>query len=197
VSTRTDVAALTGALRAEVPACCRDCVFWQSLTGTVDRGRKDRWIRTFEDEHGAWGRAIFEADTFAGLIQYGPSAAFPRARTLPTGPPAPGSMLLTCVFLTEHDTIGSLERLLLEALADAKARSFTTVDAFAIDSEGDGPTVGHHTLFHRTTLDRMGFAQVRARGPVRLMRLELRGLQEPDVAWTAPVTLPQTLPAAS
>lgn len=195
MSTRTDVAALTGALRNEIPDCCRDCVFWQTLTGTVDRGRKDRWIRSFEDQHGAWGRAIFEGDVFCGLIQYGPGAAFPRARALPAGPPAPGSVLLTCVFLTTDDPTGVLERLLLEALADAKARAFATVDAFAHDSE-NGPAVGHHTLFHRATLERMGFAPVRDRGAVHLMRLELRGVQEADAAWHATVPLPNTVPVA-
>jgi hypothetical protein len=89
----------------------------------------------------------------------------------------------------------------LEALADAKARSFTTVDAFATGDDdtpvGDDDLIGHHTLFHRPALTRMGFREERARGPVTLMRLELRGLQEADKPTRATAVAPLTAPAAS
>ena len=66
VSLLPNVVALTGAIRDELPTCCTDCVFWQSLRSATDEGRKDRWIRVFEDRHGAWGRALFDEDVFLG-----------------------------------------------------------------------------------------------------------------------------------
>ena len=191
--------ALTGAIRNELPVCCTHCVFWQTLTSATDARRKDRWVREFEDRHGAWGRALFDGDTFLGLLQYGPASVFPRSRSLPAGPPTPDGVLLTCSYLTEGDPVGALERLLLEALADAKARSFTTVDAFAVGDDhaplADRQLLGHHTLFHRPALLRMGFQDERTRGQVTLMRLALRGLQDVDHPAHAAVAAPQTAPA--
>lgn len=185
---------MTGAIRHELPTSCTDCVFWQTLRGVTDAGRKDRWIRAFEDLHGAWGRALFDADVFLGLVQYGPASAFPRAKTLPAGPPDVSAVLLTCSYLMAGDPTAVLERLLLEALADAKSRSFTTVDAFAVGADDTPPTddrlLGHHTLFPRSALARLGFFQERARGPVALMRLQLRGLQEVERPAQSAVTAP-------
>lgn len=182
VTSHLHVVALTGAIRGELPDCCQDCVFWQTLTGATDARRKATWTRAFEDTHGAWGRVLFEGDVFLGLVQYGPSSAFPRARTLPAGPPDPHGVLLTCSFLADGDPTDTLERLLLDVLADAKARSFDAVDAFAIGPREGVPThvqiVGHRTLFPRAVLTGLGFQEARARGPVVLMRLALRGLQE-------------------
>lgn len=195
------VVALTGAIRSELPRCCSDCVFWQTLTITTDAHRKDRWVTTFEDRHGAWGRALFDADFFLGLLQYGPASAFPRARALPAGPPNQKGVLLTCAYLADGDPVGVLERLLLEALADAKGRSFTTVDAFAVGAE-DGPLddrqlLGHHTLFPRALLARLGFLDERSRGPITLMRLALRGLQDADQPARATMVAPHTAAAQS
>ncbi len=194
-----NVVALTGAIRNELPTSCTHCVFWQTITSTTDVRRKDRWVRAFEDRHGAWGRALFDGDAFLGLLQYGPASAFPRARALAAGPPNPDGVLLTCAYLAEGDPTAALERLLLEALADAKARSFTTVDAFAIGTDDapldDGQLIGHHTLFHRPALMRMGFREERSRGPVALMRLALRGLQDVDKPAHTLAVAPHTAPA--
>ena len=196
-----NVVALTGAIRHELPTCCTHCVFWQTLTSATDVRRKDRWVRAFEDRHGAWGRALFDADTFRGLLQYGPASAFPRSRSLPAGPPDPDGVLLTCSYLSAGDPAGALERLLLEALADVKTRSFTTVDAFAVGDDetplADDDLIGHHTLFHRPALMRMGFREERTRGPVTLMRLELRGLQSADKPAQATVIAPRAAPAGT
>lgn len=194
-----NVVALTGAIRNELPTCCAHCVFWQTLTSTTDSNRKDLWIRAFEDRHGTWGRALFAGEAFLGLLQYGLASAFPRSRALPAGPPDPDGVLLTCSYLSEGDPAGALERLLLEALADVKARSFTTVDAFAVGDDdaplADGQLIGHHTLFHRPALMRMGFRDERTRGPVTLMRLALRGLQDAEHPAQTAVVAPNAAPA--
>jgi hypothetical protein len=171
---------LTAAGRHRLPDCCVDCVFWQTLRGTTDRERKERWARAAESLHGSWGRMLYDGSRFRGMVQYGPAGAFPRSQVLPAGPPDRRSALITCTFLIDEDPAGTCERLVLEALADLKAKRVPAVDAFALrypDEVGlSDRFVGHHTLLDRTFLLRLGFSTVRAAGQVSLMRLELGGL---------------------
>jgi hypothetical protein len=190
----TRVAALTGAERGGLPACCVDCTFWQSQRTSTSSDVKARWVASFEEEHGAWGRILLDGDVFVGMLQYGPASAFPRARTLPTGPPRADGALLTCVFLDDADPVGALERLLLEALADLKSRDVPSVDAFAT-AIGEGAEAGHHTLLDHAQLERLGFSPVRRRGKVTLMRLELGGIERSRQ--TAPATAHAPRPAAT
>jgi len=172
---------LTTASRSEVPACCADCVFWQSLRATSDPERKERWGEGMQQGFGPWGRVMREGDRFLGLLQYGPSSVFPRAQILPAGPPDRAAALMTCVYLAADDPAGVCERLVLEALADLQGRRLPAVEAFALRHADGVPMVerflGHHTLFDRMFLARLGFVQVRAEGRVALMRLELGGLE--------------------
>ena len=174
------VAPLTSASRPAMPECCVDCVFWQGLRGVTDARRKDRWAREAEEHFGAWGRVLNEGERFLGLMQYGPQAAFPRARVLPAGPPSRDAALLTCVYLSEDDPAGACERLVLEALADLKSRRVAAVEAFALRYPDEVPVrdrfLGHHTLFDRTFLTRLGFSPLRGSGQVALMRLPIGGL---------------------
>lgn len=174
----TRVAALTGAERDALPACCIDCTFWQSQRTATSADGKARWIAGVEETHGAWGRILLDGDDFVGMLQYGPASVFPRARALPTGPPRADGALVTCAFVDDADPAGAMERLLLEALADLKARNIPSVDAFATPAP-QGTEAGHHTLLDRALLERLGFMPVRRRGDVTLMRLQLGGLQRP------------------
>jgi hypothetical protein len=178
------VAPLTGATRGDLPPCCVDCVFWQN-TRVVEDGRgKDKWSHALERDFGAWGRMLFDGDKFRGMIQYGPAEAFARSRAVPAGPPSSDAALITCVFLEGEDLAGSCERLMLEALADLKARELSAVEAFALHYPDEVPLrdrfAGHHTLFDRTFLARFGFSPVRSVGQVSLMRLPLGGLERPS-----------------
>jgi hypothetical protein len=182
----SQVAPLTGATRAIAPEPCVDCVFWQGLRGVTDARRKDRWSRETEERFGPWGRVLHEGSEFLGMMQYGPQGAFPRAQVLPAGPPGRDAALLTCVYLAGDDPAGTCERLLLEALADLKARNVAAAEAFALRYPDEVPAadrfLGHHTLFDRTLLARFGFSPVRGAGQVALMRLAIGGLAPGRVA---------------
>ena len=129
---------------------------------------------------------LHDGSDFLGLMQYGPQGAFPRAQVLPAGPPSRDAALLTCVYLAGDDPAGACERLLLEALADLKARRVTAAEAFALRYPDEVPLrdrfLGHHTLFDRTFLTRFGFSPVRGAGQVALMRLAIGGLAPGRVA---------------
>ncbi len=176
----TRILPLTPATRHELPPPCVSCVFWQHDRAVTDERRKDAWTEAYAREHGPFGRMIHDADGFRGMIQYGPSSEFPRALALPAGPPDPRGALVTCVFLQGDDLVGTAERLLLEALADLKARGLPAVEAFSLNHAESVPVhdrfAGHHTLFDRDFLEGFGFTPVRTRSQVALMRLELGGL---------------------
>ncbi|WP_217914879.1 hypothetical protein [Miltoncostaea marina] len=176
----SDVAPLTAASRAALPAPCVDCVFWQHDRLVTDARRKGAWIEAVERRNGGFGRVLREGPEVRGMVQYGPVAAFPRALALPAGPPGRDAALITCSFIDCDEPRGACERLLLDALADLKARGWAAVDAFAVEHGGDADEVerfgGHHTLFDRELLEALGFTDARAAGPVVLMRLDLRAL---------------------
>ena len=171
---------LTGASRFDLPPPCVSCVFWQDHQAVTDERRKEAWTESFSRRHGAFGRVMHEGARFRGMIQYGPSGAFPRALGLPAGPPGRDAALVTCTFLDGEDPGGACERLMLEALADLKARDVVAVEAFALTYPEEVPPedrfLGHHTLLDRDFLEGLGFSTVRTHGQVALMRIGLGGL---------------------
>ena len=179
---------LTAATRREMlPPPCISCTFWQHDRIVSDERRKGAWAEAAERRGGGFGRVMTEGPTFRGMIQYGPGELFPRALALPAGPPGRDAALMTCTFLEAEDPEGACERLLLEALADLKARGVPAAEAFALSYPAETPTadrfLGHHTLFDRRFLERFGFTRSRSRAQVSLMRIELRGLaRSPGVA---------------
>lgn len=176
----TSISALTAATRGDLPPPCVSCTFWQHDRVAVDERRKAAWAEATQRRHGGFGRVMREGPAFRGMVQYGPAELFPRALALPAGPPGRDAALVTCSFLEGDDPEGVCERLLLEALADLKARGAPAVEAFALrhPEEVGAPErfLGHHTLFDRDLLERLGFTAVRSSGRVALMRIALGGL---------------------
>lgn len=182
----SQITSVTAATRSALPAPCVSCVFWQHDRLVSDERRKASWAESFGRRHGAFGRVLRDGPSFRGMVQFGPADAFPRALALPAGPPGRNAALITCTFLEGEDPEGSCERLLLEALADLKAREVVAVEAFALTYDDEVPAaerfLGHHTLFDHAFLEGLGFAAVRERGDVSLMRIELGGLvREPGL----------------
>jgi hypothetical protein len=197
----TSVSPLTAGVRRALPPPCVSCVFWQHDRITTDERRKEAWVEAFGRRHGAFGRVLHDADGFQGMVQYGPSGAFPRALGMPAGPPGRDAALVTCTFLEAADPAGACERLMLEALADLKARGFRAVEAFALrypEEVGEQARfVGHHTLFDRDFLEGLGFLPIRSQGQVALMRIGLGGLVAgTGLAERARRAIARSLPAA-
>jgi hypothetical protein len=197
----TSVSPLTAGVRRALPPPCVSCVFWQHDRITTDERRKEAWVEAFGCRHGAFGRVLHDADGSQGMVQYGPSGAFPRALGMPAGPPGRDAALVTCTFLEAADPAGACERLMLEALADLKARGFRAVEAFALrypEEVGEQARfVGHHTLFDRDFLEGLGFLPVRSQSQVALMRIGLGGLVPGTrLAERARRAIARSLPAA-
>lgn len=177
----SSISALTAATRGDLPPPCVSCTFWQHDRVVADERRKAAWAEATQRRVGAFGRVMHEGAAFRGMVQYGPADLFPRALALPAGPPSRDAALVTCSFLEADDPEGACERLLLEALADLKARGASALEAFALRYPKEvGPAdryLGHHTLFDRDLLERLGFILVRSAGQVALMRIALGGLE--------------------
>jgi hypothetical protein len=182
----TSVDHLTGATIDEAPHPCRGCMWWQTRPGRP-AGDRDRWIRDAEDEFGPWGKVYRDESGVIGLIQYGPARAFPRAQTLPAGPPSRDAVLVTCAYLTDAQSPWVLQSLFLAAIGECRNNGKPALEAFAYryPSGEDFATrfLGHRTIFPADFLADFGFNGRRAAGRIELMRLDLRAIElEPERA---------------
>jgi hypothetical protein len=171
---------LTGANLESAPQVCHVCVWWQS------RGLRDvdkrRWVDRAEEQWGAWGTIYRDDDGRPlGSVQYGPAQLFPRASTLPAGPPSDDAILITCAYLVGDAAPWVLQSLFLAAIGEARDRKARALEAFAYRyPEGESAYERfrvHRTVFPRDFLADFGFQTVRSVGFVELARLELGGLQ--------------------
>jgi hypothetical protein len=167
---------LTDPLR---PAVCQSCVWWQSRPFGREVHR-ERWINDVEDGFGAWGKVYVDGDRHVGMLQYGPAAAYPRARTMPAGPPSADAVLVTCAFLSDPSSPWALQSLFLACIGESRDRGAEAVETFGYRYNAGEPFaqrfLEHRTIFPRDFLSDFGFRTLREAGRVELMRLELRGL---------------------
>jgi hypothetical protein len=175
---------LTGATIGSAPTPCRSCMWWQTRPGRSP-GERDRWIHEAEDEFGPWGKVYRDESGVIGLIQYGPAHAFPRAQTMPAGPPSRDAVLVTCAYLTDAQSPWVLQSLFLAAIGESRDRGQPALEAFAYryQSGEDFATrfLGHRTIFPADFLADFGFHGRRTAGRVELMRLDLRAIElEPE-----------------
>jgi hypothetical protein len=184
----TRLQGLTGATLPSAPTVCHDCLFWQSRPGR--RGSKRKWIEKAEDDWGAWGTMYLDDDgRVLGSMQYGPSELFPRAETLPAGPPSEDAALITCAYLVEGSAPWVMQSLFLAAIADVRERGGRALEAFAYRyPEGESTEqrfLVHRTVFPSDFLADFGFRTARRHGGVELARLELGGLVPVTEKWRA------------
>jgi len=171
---------LTGATVDTAPPPCRSCMWWQTRPGR-EPAERDRFIAETEDEFGPWGKIYREDDRVIGLIQYGPAAAFPRAATMPAGPPDRDAVVITCAYLTDVNSPWVLQSLVLAAIGECNDRGWPALEGFGYRyAPGESfPTrfLRHRTIFPRDFLADFGFLPTRVSGRVQLMRLDLRTLE--------------------
>jgi hypothetical protein len=154
-------------------------MWWQTRPGGR-AGDRDRWTREAEHAVGPWGKLYVDDGRVTGVIQYAPSELFPRALTMPAGPPSRDAVLITCAYLTDVTSPWVLQSLFLAAIGETNDRGYPALEAFAY-RYGQGAEFGDRFLSHRTIfpvdfLRDFGFQPQRTAGRVELARLELRGL---------------------
>ncbi len=184
MTTAAGVDHLTGATLDAAPPPCRACMWWQTRPGR-EPDERSRWVADAEDGFGPWGKLYRDESGVTGLIQYGPALEFPRAQTLPAGPPSRDAVLVTCAYLTDAHSPWVLQSLFLAAIGECRDRGLPALEAFAYryPSGEDFATrfLGHRTIFPADFLADFGFAVSRSAGMIELMRLDLRAIElEPE-----------------
>ena len=176
----TGIEHLTGATVDQAPAPCRSCMWWQTRADGRG-GDRDRWAQEVEDEFGPWGKLYVDDGRVIGLIQYGPSARFARARTLPAGPPGRDAVLVTCAYLTDAQSPWALQSLFLAAIGECRDRGLPALEAFGYRYPPDegfaSRFLGHRTIFPADFLRDLGFHPQRSTGRISLERLDLRAIE--------------------
>jgi hypothetical protein len=155
-------------------------MWWQARPGN-DPDERSRWAQESEAEFGPWGKLYRDATGVIGLIQYAPAHAFPRARTLPAGPPSRDAVLVSCAYLTDAQSPWVLQSLFLAAIGECRDNGRPALEAFAYRYQAgeDFSTrfLGHRTIFPADFLADFGFYGRRSAGRIELMRLELGGIE--------------------
>jgi hypothetical protein len=176
----TRVEHLTRGTLRQAPPPCRSCMWWQTRPGGREPDR-DRWTEEVEDEFGPWGKLYVDGGRVVGHLQYGPSQRFPRAQTMPAGPPSRDAVLVTCAFLLEAPSPWALQSMLLAGIGECRDRGMAALEAFAYQYEPGESFAGrfmtHRTIFSKDFLSDFGFTTLRSAGRIELMRLDLRGIQ--------------------
>jgi hypothetical protein len=176
----TGVEHLTGATVDTAPPPCRECMWWQTRPGGR-AGDRRRWARETEDDFGPWGKLYVDEGRVIGLIQYGPSDLFARARYLPAGPPGRDAVLVTCAYLTDAQSPWVLQSLFLAAIGECRDRGLPALETFGYRFPPDegfaSRFLGHRTIFPADFLRDLGFHPERTAGRVSLERLDLRAIE--------------------
>ena len=120
---------LTSATAEGAPTPCRNCMWWQTRPAGK-AGDSDRWKRDIEDDFGPWGKLYVDEGRVIGLIQYGPSERFARARHLPAGPPDRDAVLVTCAYLVDAHSPWVLQSLFLAAIGECRDRGLPALETF-------------------------------------------------------------------
>jgi hypothetical protein len=170
---------LTRGTLPQAPPPCQGCMWWQTRPGGREPDRES-WTLDVEDDFGSWGKLYLDDGRTVGLLQYGPSQRFPRARWMPAGPPSRDSVLVTCAYLTDAKSPWALQSMLLAAIGECRDRGFAALEAFAYQYDAGEPFAGrfmtHRTIFSKDLLSDFGFVTLRSAGRIELMRLALGGL---------------------
>lgn len=158
-----------------VPAKCRQCGWWQGHEdGWPAAAEAEAWGRRAEEEFGRWGKLAMGDGRLLGMVQFGPSGLFPRSRQLACGPPGGNSVLITCSSVSGPELEPVRKSLLLAAVAELERDGIETVEAFCRKTPAEDDDC---RLLDEGFLKSCGFYPVKSSRRLRLMRLELAGLQ--------------------
>lgn len=152
---------------------CRGCGWWQGFNDHWDTAQAGAWGESAESAFDSWGKMALGDGRLLGMIQFGPAGLFPRTHDFPCGPVSPDTVLLTCGAIAD-DALASVKRSLVTAvIAEFHERQIQTVEAFSMDTRSPNEC----RFFPHDFLRDCGFYPVRSVRGVKLMRLELGGVQ--------------------
>lgn len=160
---------------SQLPESCRGCGWWQGHEpGWPGAREAHAWAEAAMEGFGAWGKLALGDGQLLGMIQYGPSGLFPRVSKLPCGPISKDAILLTCNVVAEGALESIRKSLLTAVLSEFRQREVEAVEAFGVGGEAEE---GVCRFFQLDFLRDCGFYPVKSAGGLKIMRLELGGVQ--------------------
>ena len=159
----------------DLPADCRECVFWELTPALSSRGRpcpsedKRGWLTTTLLEWGSPGRVAYVDGQPAGYITYAPAHLVPRSVAFPTSPVSADAVVLMTARMAPRYAGQGLGRVLIQSAAkDVLRRGGRAMEAY-----GSAGRAGE-CLLPTDFLLAVGFHTAREHPAYPRMRLDLR-----------------------
>lgn len=166
-----------------LPDRCRSCGWWQGHdNGWPGELEAFDWADAAAETFGPWGKLALGDDQVLGMVQYGPASLFKRTRRLPSGPVSEDAVLLTCSEVADGALETVRKSLVTAILAELRHNGIATVEAFCAEDKQNEAACQY---FPQDFLRDCGFCLVRSHKGLKLMRLELSGM-EPAISYKAP-----------
>ncbi|HEU5265907.1 MAG TPA: GNAT family N-acetyltransferase [Jatrophihabitans sp.] len=179
------VASLTLENLGELPARCRECVFWELDPAAGQRAiengdtalEKEAWLSDTLLQWGSCGHLAYVDGAPAGYVIYAPPAYVPRSAGFATSPVSPDAVLLITARLAPGFAGNGLGRVLVQAaVRDVVRRGIRALEAFGRDGDetvaSEDPA--YRCLLPAGYLRAIGFKTVRAHPHTPRLRLDAR-----------------------
>ena len=154
-----------------LPPGCLGCGWWQGHDEGWTDGEASAWSQSAAEIFGPWGKLAMADGQVLGMVQYGPAGLFRRASMLPAGPVSNHSLLLTCCNVAEKAGVSVRRSLVTAIMAEQRRRGIQTIEAFIPGKDRSC------RFFEEDLLKEVGFACVRRTKGMKLMRLEMGGME--------------------
>lgn len=174
----------------DVPAPCRQCVFWEldPVVGARAERRADTaehkqaWLSQALLEWGSVGKVAYVDATFAGYLVYAPPHLVPRSLAFATAPVSADAVLLATGRVLPQYAGGGLGRMLMQGVArDLTRRGVRAIEAYGVHNESDANLDARERaaraggcLLPQDYLLAVGFTTIRAHPRYPRLRLDLR-----------------------
>lgn len=176
---------LTPERAGDLPEPCASCALWETpgsrsddCGSTQDLEGLRQWLGGVASEWGEAGRIAYEDGEVLGFVKYAPGRYFPKAASMPAGPPDDDAVLLACIHVSADARYVGLGKLLLQAaVRDLATRGERALEAYGAADRADRERM---PLASVEFLLRQGFTVVRPHPRYPLLRVELRSL----AVWT-------------
>jgi GNAT superfamily N-acetyltransferase len=167
----------------ELPADCRNCVFWelgplldaQELSPEEAPLAKESWVSATLLDWGSCGKVAYVAGVTAGYALFAPPGFVPRSLSFPTSPVSGDAVLLMNVRVEPEWAGAGIGRMLAQAVAaELVPRGVRAIEAFGSTGAGS-----RGCLMPADYLRSVGFKTVRPHPLYPRLRMEMKS----TVSW--------------
>lgn len=165
----------------DLPAECRNCVFWELDPVAGDRAvkagdpalEKEAWLSGVLLDWGSCGRVLYVDKAPAGYVLFAPPTHVPRSVAFPTSPVSADAVLLITAKILPEFRGGGLGRVLVQTVAKDLIRrgGIKAIEAFGVT---EAYADRNRCVVPADYLAAVGFKTVRPHHRYPRLRLDLR-----------------------